>query len=112
MYLQGLLMGVGIAGTHAPGRAGQHFDLFDSIPLPHNIWFTRAECKVMPRDRYRLTVDYFCRFLRESDSEPTPTDPLLVWPRRDVSSAFLDVLTQTSIQGQQGGGHVYGMFST
>ena len=24
------------AGTHAPGRAGQHFDLFDSIPLPHN----------------------------------------------------------------------------
>ena len=23
------------AGTHAPGRAGQHFDLFDSKPLPH-----------------------------------------------------------------------------
>ena len=37
----------------------------------------RVERKVMPRDRYRLTVDYvlllwfppFLRFLRESDSE-------------------------------------------
>ena len=37
---------------------GQHFDLFDSIPLPHNTWSTRVECNVMPRGRYRLTVDY------------------------------------------------------
>ena len=37
---------------------------------------------------------------RSDKSEPTQTDPL-VWPRRDVSSAFLDVLTQPSIQGQQ-----------
>ena len=37
---------------------------------------------------------------QSDESEPTQTDPL-VWPRRDVSSAFLDVATQPSIQGQQ-----------
>ena len=78
------------------GMAGQHLDLFNSVPLPHNESSTRVERKAMPRDRSRLTVDYFCRFLRESDSKLTQTGPL-DWPRRDVSSAFVDVLTQPSI---------------
>ena len=30
IYIQGLRMGAN-AGTHAPGRAEQHFDFFDSI---------------------------------------------------------------------------------
>ena len=71
-------------------RVGQHSDLFNSMPLPHDTLSTRVERKEMPRDRYKLTVDYFCCFFRESDSEPTQTDPL-VWSRRNVSSAFLHV---------------------
>ena len=46
------------AGAHAPGRAGQHFDLFDSIPLPHTTSVYAVGCEVMPRDRYRLAVGY------------------------------------------------------
>ena len=83
----------------------------------------------MPRDWYWYipTVNYllllsfppFLRFLRESHSElhhicifrsgksePKQTDPL-VWPRRDVSSAFLDVSTQPSIQDQQRDGQMF-----
>ena len=59
----------------------------------------------------------FLSFLRESDSdlhhifsseksESTQTD-LLVWPRRDVSSAFLDVSTQPSVHGQQKDGQMF-----
>ena len=45
------------AGTHAPARAGQYFDLSDSVldkkfkPLPHNTLYTLVECNAMPSDR-------------------------------------------------------------
>ena len=47
-----------MGATHASGRAGQHFELFDSIlggvkKSPH-ILSVRTVCKVMPRVRYRL----------------------------------------------------------
>ena len=56
------------------GREGQQIDLFDPISdrvktvITHHMVYACVEGKIMPRDRYRLTVDYFCRFLRGSDS--------------------------------------------
>ena len=122
------------AGTHAPGRAGQHFDLFDlifdrvkTVTTQHILYACRTQSNAKRWIYYRLTVDYlpllsfppFLRFLRQSDSErhhiyifrsdksePMQTDPL-VWPRRDASSAFLDVSTQRSIQGRQRDGQMF-----
>ena len=98
------------AGTHASGKAGQHFELLASI-------FDRIKKSYHTR-KHSLRVQYVkhCQefdtkpnnglfaavssvsgsdselhhqiSFRSDKSEHTPTNPI-VWPRRDVSSAFL-----------------------
>ena len=94
IWIQGLRIVPAYAGNLEPGRARQHFDLFDSIfdsvktVTTHTYYSTLVECKEMPMCRYRPIVDYLLLpFFCESDSEifhilrsdkSEPTDRLIL----------------------------------
>ena len=75
------------------------------IPVPRIAYFGR-DGKKTPDQIPDINEGFYIDLFRSDKSEPTHTDPL-IWPRRDVSSAFLDVSIQTNIQDRQRDGQMF-----